>query len=71
MFKMLYCVYRSSLKGRYNLDSGKRMGAGLEAFSHRPTPAASPQRAVARGLYNLGDSMVPLVLDCITCVVAH
>jgi hypothetical protein len=38
------------------------MGSGLEAFSHYPARVASPQRPVDRGLYQMRESAVPLVL---------
>jgi hypothetical protein len=38
------------------------MGSGLEAFSHYPARVASPQRPVGRGLYQMRESAVPLVL---------
>ena len=38
------------------------MGSGLEAFSHYPARVASPQRPVDRGLYQIRELAVPLVL---------
>ena len=50
----------TAMRGDSRRVSG--MGSGLEAFSHYPARVASPQRPVDRGLYQMRELAVPLVL---------
>ena len=50
----------TATRGNSHRVSG--MGSDLEAFSHYPARVASPQRPVDRGLYQMRELAVPLVL---------